>query len=112
MKTPRNRGASRATVATFDGTEKQNLEQYGVDLYLTHQLTSRVRLGVGYHYGIANSNLIDGDYNQQSYSFDINYSLSRKLSASLGYRYFVTDAQLALASFNQNRYIMAMNYNF
>jgi len=105
-------GGVPGNVATFNGTEKQDLEQYGVDLYLTHQLTSRVRLGVGYHYGIANSNLINGDYNQQSYSFDVNYSLTRKLSASLGYRYFVTDAQLALASFNQNRYIMAMNYNF
>ncbi len=105
-------GGVPGRVATFDGTEKQNLEQYGVDVYLSHQLTSRIRAGVGYHYGIANSNLIDGDYTQQSVSFDINYALSRKLSASLGYRYFLTDAQLLLASFNQNRFIMSMNYNF
>ncbi len=108
----RESGGIPGNVATPNGTEKQNLEQYGLDLYLSHQLTSRVRLGFGYHYGIANSSLVNGGYDQQSFSFDVNYALSRKLSASLGYRYFMTDADLALLSFNQNRFILAMNYNF
>ena len=108
----RESGGIPGNVATPNGTEKQNLEQYGLDLYLSHQLTSRVRLGLGYHCGTANSSLVNGGYDQQSFSFDLNYAISRKLSASLGYRYFITDADLALLSFNQNRFILAMNYNF
>jgi hypothetical protein len=99
-------------VPQFDGRERQNLEQYGLDLYLTHQLTSRLRLGFGYHYGIADSNLKNGDYNQQSFSFDVNFAVTRKLAMSVGYRFFQTDADLDLQSFDQNRIIMAFNYNF
>lgn len=105
-------GGTDALTPQFNGREKQNLEQYGVDLYLTHQLTSRFRVGFGYHYGIADSNLANGDYNQQSFSFDLNFALTRKMAMSIGYRFFQTDADDVLQSYDQNRVIMALNYNF
>ncbi|MDB6074606.1 MAG: hypothetical protein JWO89_2246 [Verrucomicrobiaceae bacterium] len=109
-------GGTRSDRPVFDGREKQSLEQYGIDLYLTHQLTSRFRVGFGYHYGIADSNLDGGDYNQQSFSFDLNFALTRKLAVSLGYRFFQTNGDDDLngvpQSYDQNRIIMALNYNF
>ena len=105
-------GITNAATPLYNGTEKQNLEQYGLDLYLTHQLTSRFRVGFGYHYGIANSNLKGGDYTQQSFSFDVNFALTRRMAMSVGYRFFQSDAENVLQSYDQNRVIMALNYNF
>ena len=104
-------GGVNSTSSLANGREKQNLKQYGVDVYLTHQLTSRFRVGLGYHYGIADSNLVDGNYTQQSVSFDVNFALTRRMAMSIGYRFFQTDADLSNLSFEQNRVIMAMNYN-
>ena len=105
-------GGTNDTSPQFNGRDRQNLQQYGVDLYLTHQLTSRFRLGFGYHYGIADSNLIDGDYTQQSFSFDVSFALSRRTAMSIGYRFYETNADREDQSFQQNRIIMALNYNF
>lgn len=108
----RESGGVDSSTALTNGLEKQSLKQYGLDVYLTHQLTSRFRVGLGYHYGIADSNLTNGDYTQQSFSFDVNFALTRRLAMSVGYRFFQTDADLAAQSFEQNRVIMAFNYNF
>ena len=108
----RESGGINSNTVLTDGREKQNLKQYGLDAYLTHQVNSRFRIGLGYHYGIANSSIPNGDYTQQSVSFDVNFALSRRMAMSIGYRFFQTSADTDNLSFDQNRVIMAMNYNF
>ncbi len=91
---------------------KENIEQYGFDAYLSHQLSPRVRAGLGYHHGIADSNKADRDYTQNAFNVDVNFTVTQKLSMSLGYRYYLTEAELAELGFEQNRFVMSMNYNF
>ena len=93
-------------------SSREDLDQYGLDIYWTHQLTSRVRLGVGYHYGIVETNIADRGYIQQAFNLDVNYALNRKTTVGLGYRFFTTDADNGDYSFDQNRYVLAFNYNF
>ena len=94
------------------GTEKEDLIQKGLDAYLSHQLSSRVRLGVGYHFGVTESNLPDRDYHQHAFNVDLNFIVTRKLSVALGYRFWTTNADGEDNDFDQNRAIMQVNYNF
>lgn len=94
------------------GQQSENLEQYGLDVYLSHQFNSRVRVGAGYHYGVTDSNLVGRGFVQNALSADFSYALSPKATLSLGYRFFTTDADDDVNDFDQNRVVMALNYNF
>jgi len=97
-------------------SSREDLEQMGTDIYWTHQLTSRARIGIGYHYGTvassASTEVASRDYVQHAFNIDINYALSRKMTIGLGYRYFKTDAENEQFNFDQNRAVLAFNYNF
>ena len=94
------------------GTFAEDIEQWGLDAYLSHQLTTNFRLGLGYHFGVADSSLIGRDYVQHAFNVDMNYAFSRKMSLTLGYRFFTTDADTDSLDFDQNRVILSANYNF
>lgn len=94
------------------GTLAEEIEQWGFDAYFSHQLTSKLRFGLGYHYGVAQSSTPNRDYTQQAFNVDLNYTLSRKMNVGLGYRFFTTDADTEDFSFDQNRVVMSANYNF
>ncbi|HRH95196.1 MAG TPA: outer membrane beta-barrel protein [Prosthecobacter sp.] len=95
----------------FPGTSS-DLTQFGVDFYYTHQLTSKLRMGAGYHFGRADYVIAGRDNDQNGFSFDLNYSLSAKAGLNLGYRYFLTDTKGANADSTQSRVILGFNYNF
>jgi hypothetical protein len=110
---------SRISMSTYyehaemsGGREAEDLEQYGLDLYLSHQFNSRVRVGTGYHYGVTDSALAGRDFVQHALSADVSYALSPKATLSFGYRFFTTDAEDDANDFDQNRVVMALNYNF
>ncbi len=110
---------SRISMSTYfeqaemsGGREAEDLEQYGLDLYLSHQFNSRVRVGTGYHYGVTDSALAGRDFVQHALSADFSYALSPKATLSFGYRFFTTDAEDDVNDFDQNRVVMALNYNF
>ncbi len=88
------------------------VQNWGLDAYLSQQLTPRLRAGVGYHYGESNSSKDKRSYTQQTFNFDVNYAVSRKLSLSAGYRFFSTTAENSDFDFDQNRMILSANYNF
>ena len=91
---------------------REDIDQWGMDAYLSHQFTSRLRGGIGYHYGVSESSQANRDYTQNSFNIDFSYLVNSKLSLSLGYRYFTTDADDATYEFDQNRFVMSANYNF
>lgn len=97
--------------AAFPGTGNR-LTQYGLDFYYTHQLTSKLRAGAGYHYGRADSANRAQDSDQHGFSFDLNYALSQKAGLNLGYRYFLTDTRGVANDSTQTRLILGINYNF
>ena len=94
------------------GTQKEDLTQRGLDAYISHQLNSSVRLGVGYHYGVTESSLANRDYVQHAFNVDLNFALSRKMTVALGYRFWTTNADDDVNDFDQNRAIVQINYNF
>lgn len=89
-----------------------DVNQYGLDFYYTHQITSKLRLGSGYHFGRADSLSPTQDFDQHGFSVDLNYLLSAKAGVNLGYRYFITDSQNAVNDSTQTRLILGFNYNF
>jgi len=91
---------------------REDVDQWGMDAYLSHQFTSRLRGGVGYHYGVSESSQESRDYTQNSFNVDFSYLVNSKLSLSLGYRFFTTDADDSVYEFDQNRFVMSANYNF
>ncbi|MBL9113700.1 MAG: hypothetical protein JNJ83_01740 [Verrucomicrobiaceae bacterium] len=91
---------------------REDIQQWGFDAYWTHQFTSRLRVGLGYHYGIVDSNLESKSYVQHAYNVDFNYAVSKRMTIGIGYRFFNTEADDDSFSFKQNRAILAMNYNF
>lgn len=91
---------------------REDIDQWGMDAYLSHQFTSRLRGGVGYHYGVSESSQESRDYTQNSFNIDFSYLVSSKLSLSLGYRFFTTAADVDIYEFDQNRFVMSANYNF
>ncbi len=105
----------------FAGTQ-YDIDQYGIDFYYTHQITSKLRLGAGYHFGRADS-MADAsgaalvatqtqDFDQHGFSVDLNYLLNAKAGINLGYRYFLTDSEALNTDSTQNRLILGFNYNF
>ena len=94
------------------GVLAEDIEQWGMDAYLSHQLTQRLRIGLGYHFGVIDSSLASRDYTQQAFNIDFSFALSRKLNVGIGYRFFTTDADSSDLSFDQNRVMMSANYNF
>lgn len=94
------------------GRLAEDVEQWGVDMLLTHRLNDRLTLGLGYHYGNTDSAIPLRDYNQHSYTVDLSWALNRKMNVGVGYRYLNTDAEDGRQSFDQNRFVMSMNYNF
>jgi hypothetical protein len=91
---------------------REDIDQWGMDAYLSHQFTSRLRGGIGYHYGVSESSQESRDYTQNSFNIDFSYLVNSKLSLSLGYRFFTTDADNSIYEFDQNRFVMSANYNF
>ena len=94
------------------GLQAEDLQQYGLDVYLSHQVNSWCRVGVGYHYGNTDSNKEQRDFDQNAFSADVNFLISRKATVSLGYRHLTTDAEDPELSFDQNRVVMGINYSF
>ncbi len=110
------------------GVYAQELSQYGLDLYVSHRLTSKISLGAGYHYGHTDTDGVGdkasaGEFDQNAFNFDISYALSPKASLVFGYRYYMTDitslslngqkiANFDSQDFSQNRIILGFNYNF
>lgn len=100
------------TDPAFPGTGYK-LTQFGVDLYYTHQITSKLRAGTGYHFGRADySGVVGRDADQNGFSFDLNYTLTAKAGVNLGYRYFVTNYKQSPGDSTQTRVILGFNYNF
>ena len=96
----------------FAGTGYK-LTQFGFDLYYTHQITSKLRAGTGYHFGRAEySGVVGRNADQDGFSFDLNYALTAKAGINLGYRYFVTNYKQSPNSSTQTRVILGLNYNF
>ena len=94
------------------GLQAEDLQQYGLDVYITHQLNSWCRVGAGYHFGNTDSNQENRDFNQNAFSADVNFLISRKATLSLGYRHMTTEAEDPELSFDQNRVVMGLNYAF
>jgi len=95
----------------FPGTQF-DINQWGLDFYYTHQITSRLRAGAGYHFGVSDSQGPFANFEQHGYSLDLNYALTAKAGINLGYRYFITDTKGAVGDSTQNRVIVGLNYNF
>ncbi|WP_395739142.1 outer membrane beta-barrel protein [Prosthecobacter sp.] len=99
-------------VPAFPGTGYK-LTQFGVDVYYTHQITTKLRAGTGYHFGRADYYGVAGrDADQNGFSFDLNYALTPKAGVNLGYRYFVTNYKQSAGDSTQTRVILGLNYNF
>ncbi len=98
----------------FPGTQYE-LTQYGIDFYYTHQLSSKLRLGAGYHFGRSDSQspqLLPQDFDQNGFSIDLNYMINAKAGVNLGYRHFITDTRGIANDSTQSRVILGINYNF
>lgn len=89
-----------------------DLIQYGFDAYYNHQITSKIRMGVGYHFGRTDSEAINGDFDQHAFNVDFTTAISQKASLNFGYRYFLTNAYNSNFDFQQHRVILGLNYNF
>ncbi len=94
------------------GRLAEDVEQYGIDTLLTYRLTDRLTVGLGYHAGTTDSNILGRDYEQSAYSIDFSYSLNSKMNVGFGYRHITTEAEEELQSFDQNRFTLSVNYNF
>ncbi len=94
------------------GRLAEDVEQWGIDALLTHRLTERLSLGVGFHYGDTDSNIALRDYKQTSYTVDLSWQLNQKTNVGIGYRFLDTKAEDERQNFDQNRFVMSMNYNF
>ena len=89
-----------------------DLNQWGIDFYYTHELTKKLRMGTGYHFGRSDSVGPVSNFDQHGFSFDLNYVLSAKAGINAGYRYFVTDTKGVVGDSTQSRIILGFNYNF
>jgi len=94
------------------GFLREDLDSFGLDLYWGHDLTEWLNLGLGYHYGDISSSLPGRDYNEHSFSVDLNYPINDKLRASLGYRYWLVNSSAPEFDFDQNRVILSLSYQF
>lgn len=89
-----------------------DLVQYGFDAYYNHQITSKIRMGAGYHFGRTDSEAANGDFDQHAFNLDFTTVLTQKASLNFGYRYFLTNAYNSNFDFTQHRVILGLNYNF
>lgn len=89
-----------------------DLMQYGFDVYYNHQITSKIRMGAGYHFGVTDSDSPAGDFDQHAFNVDFSAMLTQKSSINLGYRYFLTNAYNSNFDFQQHRIVLGLNYNF
>ena len=89
-----------------------DLIQYGFDTYYNHQINSKIRMGVGYHFGRTDSESATGDFDQHAFNVDFTTAISQKASLNFGYRYFLTNAYNSNFDFQQHRVILGLNYNF
>jgi hypothetical protein len=131
---------SRISVSTYveqaemsGGVYAQETLQYGLDLHLSHRITSKLTGGIGYHYGRTDAQRIGhkgaagsgglgseasvGMFDQHAWNFDLTYALNHKASVIFGYRYYLTDMLSGPGNYNdqdftQNRVILGVNYNF
>jgi len=94
------------------GSTQEDITQAGFDAYISHQLSSRVRIGAGYHYGNSQSSLENRDFVQHAFNADLNFAVNRKLSMAVGWRYWTTEADLEDDNFEQNRFLVQVSYNF
>lgn len=104
--------------ASSGGVYAQDTFQYGVDVHVSHRLTSKWSVGFGYHYGMTDADPLGpastaGSFEQQAFNLDFSYALSSKASMVFGYRFYITDVLTGTTQdFTQNRLMMAINYNF
>jgi hypothetical protein len=104
------------------GVYAQDVLQYGLDLNLTHRVTSKLSAGIGYHYGRTDTDRVGshanyGTFDQHAINFDLTYALSQKFTLNFGYRFYITDMLSGAGNYNdqdfeQNRVILGLNYNF
>lgn len=105
----------RAKPSSFNPAYPQtqaNLTQYGFDTYYNHQITSRISMGVGYHFGRTDSEAANSDFDQHAFNVNFGMALTQKSMLNLGYRYFTTKTDLGNLDFNQHRIILGLSYNF
>ena len=88
------------------------VRQHGFDVYYSHQITSKIRMGTGYHYGRTDAKAPGNDFDQHAFNVDFNMALTAKSNVNFGYRYFTTDTVGVAQDFNQHRLILGFNYNF
>ncbi|MEZ5299626.1 MAG: outer membrane beta-barrel protein [Verrucomicrobiales bacterium] len=94
------------------GFLREDTEQWGFDISMSHQLTQKMAVTLGYHYGQTSSSSPGRDYTQHSFSIDTGYMLTRKVRLGIGYQFWTTDADLDTHDFDQNRVIVNLNYAF
>lgn len=95
---------------------QSSIRQYGLDAYYSHQITSKVRMGLGYHYGHSappDTSIFPGQgFGQHAFNVDFGWALTQKSSINMGYRYFTTRADNSGLNFDQHRVILGYTYNF
>lgn len=88
------------------------LIQYGLDTYYSHQLSSKLQVGAGYHFGRTDSEAANGDFDQHAFNVNFSTALTQKAMLNVGYRYFLTNTYNNNLDFNQHRFILGLSYNF
>jgi hypothetical protein len=105
----------RAKPSSFNAAFPQaqaSLTQYGFDTYYNHQITSRISMGAGYHFGRTDSEAFNGDFDQHAFNLNFGMALTQKSMLNVGYRYFTTKTDGGNLDFNQHRIILGLSYNF
>jgi hypothetical protein len=88
------------------------VNQYGFDTYYNHQITSRVSMGAGYHFGRTDSKEGVDDFDQHAFNLNFGMALTKKANLNLGYNYLTTKTDSGNLDFNQHRIILGLSYNF
>lgn len=86
--------------------------QYGLDTYYNHQITSKISMGVGYHFGRTDSEAANADFDQHAFNANFVMALTEKAMLNMGYRYLTTKTYGSNLDFNQHRMILGLSYNF
>lgn len=89
-----------------------NLTQFGFDTYYNHQITSRISMGAGYHFGRTDSEAANSDFDQHAFNVNFGMALTQKSMLNVGYRYFTTKTKAGNLDFDQHRIILGLSYNF
>ena len=86
--------------------------QYGLDTYYNHQITSKLSMGAGYHFGRTDSEAANTDFDQHAFSANLSMALTGKAMLNMGYRFLTTKTEVGNLDFNQHRIILGLSYNF